>query len=197
MANNRTSKDLFGKPIRRRRPKLEATLERIDRRTLAERAARARWVRRTVPKYTSFVTPIQTYFVLREVTSSFIYGNYVAVIVLATSFVEHWFAANLGGRGYQKEASRGLAASISVARAQGLVDDWVLDKADQLRMIRNPFAHLKSSGHEYNLDRRSLRMGADPESVLENDAKDAIIAMYAVALYAFSRHARILGACSD
>lgn len=69
--------------------------------------------------------------------------------------------------------------------------EGVLDKADQLRLVRNPFAHLKSSDREYNLDRRAFRVGADPEQILESDAKDAIIAMYAAAMYAFPRGGRI------
>lgn len=152
---------------------------------LPERAGRARWLAEIIPNRHSFGMPLETFYVLDETTSSFIYGNYVAVIVLATSFVEHWLTAKLSARGYQKEASRGLSACINIARAQSLVDPTILDKADRLRLIRNPFVHLKPFEHEHALDRRSLKLGAHPKSLLEQDAKEAIIAMYAVAVYAF------------
>lgn len=187
MVKRYAPKDLFGHPLRQRRPRYEATLEKADKRMLSERAARARWLAEVIPKRTYFGMPIETFYVLDETTSSFIYGNYVAVIVLATSFVEHWFTAQLSERGYQKEAARGLSASIKTARSQNIVDVIILDKADRLRLIRNPFVHLKPFENEHNLGSRSLRLGAHPKTILEQDAKDAIIALYAVAVHAFGR----------
>jgi hypothetical protein len=187
MVDRQASKDLFGRPIQQRRPRYEATLEKADKRMLSERAARARWLAEIIPKRTYFGMPTETFYILDETTSSFIYENYVAVILLATSFVEHWFAAHLSARGYEKEAPRGLSASIQTARRQNLVETLILDKADRLRLIRNPFVHLKPFEHEHNLGRRSLRLGAHPKAILEQDAKDAIIALYAVAVHAFGR----------
>jgi hypothetical protein len=187
MVDRQASKDLFGGPVRQRRPRYEATLEKADKRMLSERAARARWLAEIIPKRTYFGMPMETFYVLDETTSSFIYGNYVAVIILSTSFVEHWFTAQLSERGYEKEARRGLSVSIQTARSQNLVDSLILDKADRLRLIRNPFVHLKPFEHEHNLGSRSLRLGAHPKTILEQDAKEAIIALYAVAVYAFGR----------
>lgn len=187
MVDRQASKDLFGRPARQRRPRYEATLEKADKRMLSERAARARWLAEIIPKSTYFGMPTETFYVLDDTTSSFIYGNYVAVILLATSFVEHWFTAHLSARGYEKDAFRGLSASIQTARSQNLVETLILDKADRLRLIRNPFVHLKPFQHEHNLGSRSLRLGAHPKAILEQDAKDAIIALYAVAVHAFGR----------
>ena len=90
-----TIKDLFGKTIRQRRPRFETALERADRRTLADRAARVRWLDGVIPKNVGFGLPLETAFVFEEAQYSFTYGNFVAVIVLAAAFVEHWFASNL------------------------------------------------------------------------------------------------------
>jgi hypothetical protein len=63
----------------------------------------------------------------------------------------------------------------------------LLNKVDQLRLIRNPFVHLKSFGHEHTIGQRSLKQRMPPEALLETAAKEALIAMYGVAVYAFKR----------
>jgi len=180
-----TTKDLFGKPVRERRPRYEASLERAEKAKLAVRAARIRWLSDVIPKNLGFGMPMETFYVFEEAKSSFIYGNFVAAIVLAAAFVEHWFVASLDARGYGKQASHGLAASIKVARTKNLVNSLLLDKVEQLRLIRNPFVHLKSFAHEHTVGQRFVKRRTHPEALLEDDAQEALIAMYGVALYAF------------
>lgn len=186
MPKRPAARDLFGKPVRQRRPRYEAALEEQDRRTRADRAARVRWLSDTIPKNLMFGTSVETALVFEEATASFVYGNFVAAVVLASAFVEHWFVASLIARGYQKQASQGLAAAIACARANNLVNALVLDKADQLRLIRNPFVHLKAYDHQFTVGRRLMKT-AEPSlaAMLESDAKLAIVAMHGVAIYAF------------
>jgi hypothetical protein len=186
MAKRPVSKDLFGHPVRQRRPRYEAALERAEKRALPDRAARVRWLYDTIPKGGMFGMPLETLLVFQEAKSSFIYGHFVATIVLAASFVEHWLAGNLDGLGYHKEASQGLAATIKCARSNDLVIPLILDKADHLRLIRNPFVHLKPFEHEHTVGQRARAKDTDHATLLENDAKEALIAMYGVAVYAFS-----------
>jgi hypothetical protein len=188
MSTRPTAKDLFGKATPQKRPRYEAALERAEKRTLPVRAARIRWLSKVIPKNYGFVMPLETACVFEEAKASFIYGNFAAAIVLAAAFVEHWFIASLASSGYKKEASKGLAACIKFARDNKLVDALVLDKADQLRLIRNPFVHLKLFDHKHNVAQRAWKFKTDPWAMLEDDAKDALVAMYGVARYAFSRH---------
>jgi len=130
--------------------------------------------------------PLETGLVFEEAKASFVYANFVAVIVLAAAFIEHWFIASLEARGYHKEAAQGLAAAISCARRNNLVDSMILDKADRLRLIRNPFVHLKDFDHKHGLNQRMGKTrNFHIRTLLEDDAKEALIAMYGVAAYAF------------
>lgn len=182
MANRIGARDLFGTPTRARRPRYEAALERAEKASLPARAARVRWLSRVIPKNTGFVMPFETHLVFEEAKSSFVYGHFVATIVLAASFIDHWLAAGLARRGF--EMSRGLAASIKIAREKRLISPILLDKADRLRLIRNPFAHLKPLGHQHSISQRIAGALANPTVVLEDDAKEALIAMYGIAVYA-------------
>jgi hypothetical protein len=188
MSKRVAAKDLFGKSVKVRRPRYEGALERQDEKARPERATRVRWLSDIIPKNFMVGASIETVLVFEEATASFVYGNFVAAIVLAAAFVEHWFVASLGMRGFQKEAGQGLASAISCARANKLVDELILEKADHLRLIRNPFAHLKSFNHEHGIGQRMARTwDFDLPATLEKDAKEAIIAMRGVALYAFGR----------
>jgi len=180
-----TQKNLFGEHVPKPRAQYEAALERADKRQNASRAARARWLKRTIPKNVSYVLPVETALVFEEAKSCFVYGHFVAAIILAASFIEHWMTSNLQQSGHHKEASRGLAAAIRFARRTHLLDPIVLDQADRLRLIRNPFVHLKEFDHEHTITQRAGRYRTDPWTLSERDAQEALIAMYAVAAYWF------------
>ena len=129
--------------------------------------------------------PLDTYYIFEDAKSCYIYGQFVATVVLSTSFIEHWFAAKLHGKGHHKQAQGGLAASVQCAREKNLVAAALLDRVDRLRLIRNPFAHLKSMDHEHSLGARSVSRRQHPDEIIEADAKEALALMYAIALYAF------------
>lgn len=182
-----SQKDLLGNPIKRRRPRYEASLEKVDRDELPQRAERVRWLQRVIPRNSGYGMPFETYFVFEDARSSFVYGQFVATVVLAASFIEHWFSANLSLLGYEKAGNAGLAAAVACARDYDLVPAVVLDKVDRLRLIRNPFVHLKQFDHPHSIGRRSLAAKEPPAETLEKDAKEALITMYATAAYAFRR----------
>lgn len=187
MTKDPAMRDLFGKAIRQRRPKYEAALERAEKGSRPARAARVRWLSEIIPRNSAFGMPAETFYVFEEAKASFVYGNFVAAVVLAAAFVEHWFVAGLQAHGYEKEASRGLSACIKVARSNDLVNSILLDKIDRLRLIRNPFVHLKSFDHEHTIGQRSYKQKTLPEALLESDAQEALIAMYGTAAYTFNR----------
>lgn len=186
MAARHTQRDLFGKPIKRRRPRFEWSLERAEKATLPLRAERIRWLERVIPRNQAFGMPLETFYVFEEAKSSFVYGCFVASTVLSAAFVEHWLGAHLSQQGFTKEIERGLAAMTECCRKNNLLNPTLLDRIDRLRLIRNPFAHLKSFDHPHGLGQRSLRGRSHPKQMLETDAKDSLTTMYAVAVYAFT-----------
>lgn len=186
MSARRVNRDLFGKPIKQRRPRYEWSLERVEKATLPVRAERVRWLEKVIPKNRGFAMPTETFYVFEEAKSSFVYGCFVASTVLAAAFVEHWLSARLAQRGFNKAANNGLAAMIECCRKNHLLNPTLLEKVNRLRLIRNPFTHLKSFDHPHGLGQRSLRERSHPEALLEVDAKESLTTMYTVAVYAFA-----------
>lgn len=180
-----TQRDLLGQPIKRRRPKYEAAIEKDDRAELPFRAERVRWLEKVVPRNRRYGMPHETYMLFREAKSSFVYAHFVATIILSAAFLEHWLSASLIRLGYRKETQAGLAAMIRCAQENKLLPEVLIAKIDRLRQIRNPFVHLKDFDHHHNIVQRSLGQRRDPFAVVYEDAKEALIIMYAVATHEF------------
>lgn len=171
--------DLFGQRPRRRRPAYEAALERLDRETLSERAARVRWVSRNIPRG-GMLLPADSLFVFTETRSAFVEGLFIATVVLAAGFAEHWMTGILTSRGFARDCKGGLRACISCAKAHEIWPEIILGRLAHLQSIRNPFVHLKDFEDTHTLAQRSWRRGRAPEDVLEQDAKEALESIFAL-----------------
>ena len=176
-----TQKDLFGKPIRQRKSRQQILLEKYDRETLDKRIDRLKWVEKIFPKGYGFLMPPETSYVFNEAKMSFINGELVATLLLVSAFVEHWLGIHIESKGFHKEAQKGLSAIIDCARTNNLIHSSLLVKADHLREIRNPFVHLKPYTHKHRVMQRAMDMQANPLTIMEKDAKDALSIMYTIA----------------
>lgn len=186
MSDQPRRSDLFGEPIPPQRLEFEAELEQRDRETLRARAERTRWVVELLPENTTFLLPPETAFVLDSARDAFIQGNYVASVVTAAAFVEHWFRANWDARKAEwGEMPRSIGAAIKQARAMRLVDETLLDRVEALRLIRNPIVHLQEADHPDTIVRRSIAKGVDFPVTLERDARQAMVTMHGFAVHAF------------
>ena len=177
-----SEKDLFGQKKRKRKGHYESILCKYDRDSFNERLQRLRWLFRVFPKGYSFMMPIEPASIFDEAKMAFVNGEYISTILLASAFVEHWLSSYLSGKGFGKEARRGLKSIIDCLRENNLVHGYLLDKIDHIRQIRIPFAHKKAPGHSKNLDQRMFLEQRQPFEVLEKDAKDAISIMYQLAI---------------
>lgn len=184
MPSRNVQKDLLGKPIKHRRPKYEAALERHELQNIPERAERIRWLSTVIPKDSGYMMPLESMRVFQEAKDCFVYGQFVATLVLAASFMEHWLGGIITAAGQSKVASQGLKAIAAHCRESNVIPATLCDKVDALRLSRNPFVHLKPFDHPHNLGQRMLARRMHPDSILEADARDALVAMYSVAVYA-------------
>lgn len=125
--------------------------------------------------------PSDSAVVFAEAKSTFVDGYFIASTVLSAAFAEHWMSGVLAAKGFEREAARGLSSCIQCARKNGLWSDFILDRLDHLRQIRNPFVHLKEFNHPYNLSQRSWGSRRDPGKVVQEDAMFALETILALA----------------
>ncbi len=85
-------------------------------------------------------------------------------------------------KGFESEAKHSAQSIIKFCRRHQLVSDFLLDKFDRLRQIRNPFVHVKAFDHPFSLDQRIFAEKTQPNELIERDAKEALSLMYSLQL---------------
>lgn len=121
---------------------------------------------------------IPAMFALDELKRSFIYGNFMATIMLAQSFVEH----SLGGMyalGRQEDvAAKGFKKLIDQACVDGHVTNELAATLHNLRMMRNPYTHhTVGTGPRSYMERLAQSGHYVPEEMVVEDARIAIRAV--------------------
>ena len=94
------------------------------------------------------------------------------------AFIERVFHNFMVSKGLEKEANRGAQATIKYCRKHQLVNEFLLEKFDRLRQIRNPFVHNKPFDYPFTLSQRLVLEQLPPDDLLEKDAKEALSLMY-------------------
>jgi hypothetical protein len=172
--------DLFGEPLKTRRPRYEASLERADKRTLAKRAGRVRHLSRLIPRGQFLGLPPESHYVFTEAQACYVGGQFTATLLLSAAFIEHWMLARLSEKGIELSKKAGLAEATQMARQHGLVNSAVLAQIDHLRRIRNPFVHLQPFDHPHTLPQRMRKSWPHPDELLEADARSAMELVWTV-----------------
>jgi len=181
----KTSKDadLFGRPTKKRKSKLESSLLRYDRESFPDRLERLKFVDNIFPKGFSWLSfSLERQIVFGEARNCFIDGQFSAVILLAVSYIEHVLSSQLREKGFSKEADRGLKSIIKCLKDQKSTLTPILGKIDYLREVRNPFAHSKPVDDNSQLIHRSLAKKKSFETILESDAREALSIMFTVSI---------------
>jgi hypothetical protein len=156
--------------------KLLQALEQSDARRREGRAERILWLSQHQVSYEMISGPMDTMRLLSEARECFIDAHYVAVILLAVAFIEHSLIDELTEHNLLGQVST-LDSAIRAARKADLFSEKLLDRADALRKIRNPFSHRKA-GHIDSFGARFLAQQQHPDLILEADAKESLQVMY-------------------
>lgn len=173
-------KDLFGEPIKKRTGRLEKSLSKYDHDTFEERLDRLKYINSVEPQSAGMMASLETVLVFQEATLAFVNGAFVATIMLGQAFVEHWLQAYLERKGFNKEAAQGLSTIVRCCRDNHLLSEYLLDKIDHLRQVRNPLTHLKPYDHPFTMSQRLYMERQPPDEILEREAREAISVMYTV-----------------
>lgn len=171
-------KDLFGNIVDNR-DSFEKELLEFDKATFDERLNRFRYFYKYFPEYNNIMFGSdESYRIFKEVQSCFINAEYIAVVILALSFIERRFQESLFIHGLETESKYTLSKILKKFKGKTAIPDYYIDKVDELRMKRNPFVHLRNVMDKDNLFSRSSMNKKNAETTLEKDAKDAISLMF-------------------
>lgn len=172
--------DLFGEPLQS--PDwTERWLAEHDAATFAERCRRLRQTIDIFPDG-SFMMPMESHAVFIEARSTYVNGDFASALMVAQAYVEHRLQGYLEGRGQFKIARSGLASILEYCRRHELLDAVILKGLAHLRLIRNPFTHLRPFDDPHSLAQRSLEQRMHPADLMEREAYRAFSLMLTVAV---------------
>lgn len=172
--------DLFGRKIIRPKSQIQLNVERLDEQSRPDRVRRWKWINEVFPKDYGLLITIEAHHTFDEAKTTYVNGEFVATILLANAFLEHWLGSFLARRGYHSESRGGLKSIIDCMRTNNLLHEHLIAQIDRLRETRNPFVHAKSMEHEHRLTQRMIRERRDHLDILEADAKIAVSLMYEI-----------------
>jgi hypothetical protein len=180
-AKDTNEKDMFGHPVKRRMDKHERMLAKIDNETFASRVERLKYVDGIIGNLDMFGS-METVFIFQEASWAYINGAFISTIMLSQAFIERRLHDPIIEKGFESEATGGAQSIINFCRKHQLVSDFLLDKFDLLRQVRNPFSHVKPSDHPFSLNQRMFTKKMQPSDLIESDAKEALSLMYTLLL---------------
>lgn len=165
--------DLFGNDIK---PAVDAAEEEIrtyDQGSFSERLLRLKYVNKLFPFGTREYGSDESHRIFNEAIHCFIFGQYIATVILSLSFIERRFQEYFHIR-MDKRSKLTLSKLLIEFRQTGFIDEYFINKIDKIRLKRNPFVHHKEPLYPHSLMSRSMESNTVAEELLEQDAKDAL-----------------------
>ena len=163
---------------------LEQAMEHSDTANRRQRVERARWLGQFL-RPPVVVARLESSSLLQEAREAYVFGQFVAVLLLATGYVEHSLLDMLVDRGKVAMTDGrlprlDLVEIVGLAEKSGLIDAELRLLADQVRRLRNPFTHRRLKDDPDGLTARFLEQERHPAAILEEDAQKALRLMFAV-----------------
>jgi hypothetical protein len=151
-------------------------LRHEDKTAFEERLSRLKWIEASMPMFEFQLFPggYLSKSLFEEMRYCYVYGQYLAVVVLGLGFVERVFASDLyaANRSDLERASPATLMREELARDVISQDEFeILDRA---RSNRNTVVHLRSPGHPESMERRPINRGELPYALFEEDARNVI-----------------------
>ena len=113
-----------------------------------------------------------------EARYCYVYGQFVASVLLGLAFVERTLAAMFYGGG-RNDLQRATSQQLfEEAHKVGWLTTSDLTAFEAARDLRNPLTHFRRPMHEDLPDVRAFKEDREPTEVLEQDAKNVLAAVF-------------------
>jgi hypothetical protein len=120
-------------------------------------------------------------YLFEEARYCFVYGQFLATIVLGLAFIEHTLASLFYGAGRNDLERANLAALLTEAVNSGWLSHEEYAKLDNSRNIRNSVAHFRPPLHPERIEYRAfIETESHPYQILESDARDLMEVVFSL-----------------
>ena len=160
----------------------EAWLGHEDATCREGRLERLNWLAGLMPigEYLTFPGGWMAKHLFEEARYCLVYGQFLAAIVLGMAYVEHTLAALFYGAGRSELERANISVLLREAVKHGWLSEIEFKNVDHARVLRNPVAHFRQPLHEDTVEYRSVTLNEPPYSLLEEDARHVMQAVFRV-----------------
>jgi hypothetical protein len=150
----------------------EEWLDREDIACREDRLDRLRWLTDQAPKaeYWLFPGGLMSMSLFEEARYCFVYGQFLATVVLGLSYIEHTLAALFYRSGRNDLERSGIAELLKEALKTQLIDRSEFDDLNHAREVRNPITHFRRPLFDDTVEHRAIERDELPYTVIEQDA---------------------------
>lgn len=117
-------------------------------------------------------------YLFEEARYCFVYGQYMAAVVLGMSFIEHTLAAEFYAAGRNDLERSSLSGLLNEAQQAGWLSENECQQLNEVRIMRNPITHFRAPGSSDTVEHRSVLLGEHPYEVLEGEARLVMQVMF-------------------
>jgi hypothetical protein len=162
-------------------PWAEEWLEREDTVAREGRLARLNWIAAHMPDVDWMVFgcgPISKY-VFEEARYCYVYGQFLASIMLGLAFVEMSLAGAFYGAGRNDLQRAGISELSREALRYGWLTQADHDILERVRRLRNPVTHFRPPADAERVEVRAFRQQCSHDyEVIESDAREVMQAVF-------------------
>ena len=121
---------------------------------------------------------MKSHYLFEEARYCFVYGQYIASIVLSLSYIENTFASVFYASGRNDLQRAPVADLLKKAKEEGLISESEFIVFNKVRKIRNPITHFRKPNDKEIIEYRAVKNDRHPYELLEEDAKIALKANF-------------------
>ena len=155
----------------------EQWLTEEDSKCFGGRLERLEWMVDRTPRANAwwFYGGLHSKMLFEEMRYCFVYGQYLASVLVGFSFLETTLAALLFGSGRNDLRRASLQRLIQESVGDGWITSEESRDMNRLRDIRNPYAHFRPPLDETSIEVSALSRGSSPYEIAESDAAAVIL----------------------
>ncbi len=154
----------------------EGWLSREDNLCREDRLARLNWLAARTPnaEYLVFPGGLMSKHLFEEARYCFVYGQFLATVVLGLSYIEHTLAGLFYASGRNDLERASISALLKEAMKCGWVNQTEYENLERARKARNPITHFRKPLHGDTIEYRAVIENELPYMIIEEDAQHVI-----------------------
>jgi hypothetical protein len=151
-------------------------LNREDNVCREERLARLKWLADKMPsvEYLFLSGGLLSKYLFEEARYCFVYGQFLATIVLGLAFIEQSLASLFHMAGKDAIARTNICTLLREALNRGWITPSEYDNMERARQNRNPITHFRKPLGNDDIGRRSVMQDELPYTIIEQDARNVM-----------------------